>query len=229
MVGKRAPTFERFLEKFEKGGDDECWNWTAVQNGAGYGMIWSPEAGRKVLAHRYSYEAFVGPIRADDLILHSCDNRLCVNPAHLRVGDHKQNVADMDQRGRRVTNTPRGEKNWNTNMTTRRVIAIRGAYVAGVPIKKICTRYCITEAAMHDYVSGRSWAHILGAKGCPGLPALQEEAKRRRRNNAKIDATTASEIRNRLSSGERGVDLASEFGVTKATISDIKVGRTWAK
>jgi len=220
---------DRFWTKVDKTHPSGCWVWTANRNNKGYGLFRPGGTAPKELAHRLSYADAFGPIPQGGLILHSCDNRLCVNPAHLRVGTFKDNVADMDERGRRVSNARRGAANPNTKMTERQIINIRRDYVAGVPIKTILTRYRITKAAMNDYVSGKSWRHILGKPGCPGIKALKAEAAKRQRNSARLSMEDARAIRARLESGERGVDLASEYGVHNATISDIKKNRIWAE
>lgn len=218
---------DRFWAKVDKEHPSGCWVWTANKNNQGYGMFRPGGLAPKRLAHRLAFEDAHGPIPAGGIILHSCDNPRCVNPDHLRVGNYKDNVADMDQRGRRVINPARGEAKPNTSMTDDRVIAIRKAYVSGVPISEIRTCFGVSDAAFHDYVSGKSFAHVLGRDGSPDLAALKSEARRRRRNNARLDQATADEIRRRLASGERGVKLAAEYGVHKATISDIKRNKIW--
>ena len=95
----RTNTHEDFLRqlKMEAG----CLVWTGTLNKDGYGFFrkeWYPWA-----THRYSYTKYVGDIPEGLSILHSCDNRSCVLPAHLRVGTQADNVADMDARGRRVS------------------------------------------------------------------------------------------------------------------------------
>lgn len=89
-------TEERFWEKVDKTG--ECWPWTACIERNGYGSF--HVGGRRKWAHRVSYELNVGPIPSGEYVLHSCDNRRCVNPAHLRVGTHADNMRDMVDRGR---------------------------------------------------------------------------------------------------------------------------------
>lgn len=227
MVGKRLPTKDRFAEKFQRGADDQCWPWTAGTNGAGYGMLWSPEAGRKVLAHRYSFEIHYGPLNADDLVLHSCDNRACVNPAHLRAGSHKENVSDMDSRGRRVSNARKGETNCNARMTADAVIRLRQRYIAGDALADLVRDFGCTENALTDYTSGRSWRHLLGANGCPTLEQLKAECARRRRSGSKISEEDARDIRAALASGETGRSIAARYGIHTATVSDIKHGRIW--
>lgn len=80
---------QRFWAKVEPTGF--CWNWAAPPNSTGYGQF-APIRGRKVLAHRFAYEALIGPI-ADGLYLdHLCRNRLCVNPDHLEPVTNRENL-----------------------------------------------------------------------------------------------------------------------------------------
>lgn len=78
---------ERFWAKVEKSAG--CWNWIAGTS-SGYGLHSSD--GKRVLAHRFSYELLVGPIPPGLQIDHRCHNRRCVKPSHLRIATHGQNV-----------------------------------------------------------------------------------------------------------------------------------------
>ena len=87
------------LEKFiSKTGDTDCWNWTGAITSTGYGKI--KVQYKTKLAHRHSYELLVGPIDTGLFILHSCDNKLCVNPEHLRQGTQSENIKEMHDKGR---------------------------------------------------------------------------------------------------------------------------------
>jgi hypothetical protein len=78
-----------------------CWHWNGVVGAHGYGVVWiGGRQGNNRRAHRISLELSGVPVGPDDFVRHSCDNPLCVNPAHLSVGTPAQNTADMWQRGR---------------------------------------------------------------------------------------------------------------------------------
>lgn len=84
----------------------ECWEWQGYRIDKGYGRL-RHEGGKK-LAHRVSYEAFVGAIPDGMCVLHKCDNPPCVNPDHLFLGTNLDNVKDCINKGRHkgVYNSP---------------------------------------------------------------------------------------------------------------------------
>ena len=74
-----------------------CWLWTVAANG-GYGHL--KRAGKRLLAHRVSWEIHNGAIPDGLWVLHRCDNPPCVNPAHLFLGTPGDNVLDCVSKGR---------------------------------------------------------------------------------------------------------------------------------
>lgn len=94
---------KRFWEKVKRGSADECWEWQAGCFADGYGAFSIDR--RPHRAHRVSYEMMVEPIPDGMHILHDCDNPKCVNPAHLSLGTHADNMADMNAKGRHVGST----------------------------------------------------------------------------------------------------------------------------
>jgi hypothetical protein len=98
---------QRFWDKVNRGGDDECWNWIASVNARGYGQFrWQ---GKMRKAARLILESLGQLIKPDQVTRHSCDNRRCVNPSHLSTGTAADNVRDRVERGR--SNRPIGERN----------------------------------------------------------------------------------------------------------------------
>lgn len=86
----------RFWAKVRK--SDQCWIWTAC-NTRGYGVFWVK--GKKVVATRFVWTLTHGKeVPPDLVVMHSCDNPTCVNPSHLSLGTHADNVADKVNKGR---------------------------------------------------------------------------------------------------------------------------------
>lgn len=107
--GKREPLETRFWRFVEK--TDSCWNWAGGKAGNGYGCVGAGDGSAYVLTHRAAWMLTNGPIPDGMWVLHTCDNRLCVNPDHLYLGDRSQNMKDAHERGRidlkRVASFPR--------------------------------------------------------------------------------------------------------------------------
>lgn len=97
-----------------------CWYWTGTTNIVGYGRF--SFEGKNHLAHRVSYLLHKGQLN-NLFVLHSCDNRLCVNPAHLCLGTQQNNVDDMfsKNRGRKMS----GERHHLAKFSNQQVIEMR--------------------------------------------------------------------------------------------------------
>lgn len=89
----------RFWDKVEK--TSRCWIWHGAVEPNGYGVV--TRGGRNVRAHRYAWKISKGPIPDGLFVLHRCDYRICVRPAHLWLGTQADNMRDMVAKGRMWT------------------------------------------------------------------------------------------------------------------------------
>jgi hypothetical protein len=101
MARPASDEVKRFLAKVELM-DSGCHEWRSTVKRDGYGAFYF--RGRSGFpAHRVSYILFKGSIPDGKCVMHSCDNKICVNPEHLSVGTLADNIRDMDSKGRRGT------------------------------------------------------------------------------------------------------------------------------
>lgn len=147
---KRRPIHVRFWEKVNKTTPEACWEWTACIDTAGYGLI--GDGDKHQLAHRLSYELHYGPIPEGMCVCHTCDNRLCVNPAHLWLGTNADNVADKMNKKRRGR---------SAKLTESQVIEIRNEYArGGVTYQSIADKYGIGMVTVFHIIQRRTWRTV---------------------------------------------------------------------
>lgn len=132
-----------------------CQLWEGAVQSNGYGHL--TKNGKTLLAHRVSYANKNGGIPYGQLVLHKCDNKLCVNPEHLFVGTHKDNMQDMIQKGRGSWGHTKGERNAQTKLTDREVVKLKKAYVPGRGAKAALARsFKCGWSTVHRILSGRT-------------------------------------------------------------------------
>lgn len=160
VIKTNSNLINRFWSKVSKGDADACWEWTASLDGRGYGQF-GIRTGRNVRAHRFSYVVAFGPIPGDLFVLHRCDNRKCVNPAHLFLGDAGDNIRDCFAKGRARPNPAVGVQNGRALVDAEQVVSMRRRHRSGsVTIGQLMAETRLCRAAVENILSGRSWKHL---------------------------------------------------------------------
>jgi predicted XRE-type DNA-binding protein len=143
------------------GGPEACWRWTGHISENGYGIASINGKGYK--AHRVSYFVEHGQIEDDRFVLHRCDVRCCVNPAHLFLGTPKDNSQDAVRKGRNTKLY--GEQNGKARLTRAAVLAIRRICKrGGVYQKTVAKQFGVSEATVSYVVNGGRWGKLTSGK-----------------------------------------------------------------
>ncbi len=188
----------RFWAKVDKNGPTQlhmqtpCWVWTAYKNKTSYGMVGL--GSEKLLAHRVAWMVANGPIPHDGsghgiCVCHHCDNPSCVNPLHLFLGSHTDNMRDKDRknRGNRASGDKNGarlhperlargdrhgsnthpekrrlgETHGNAILTDAKVINIRTKYAAGgTSYRLLAEQFGVSRQLIHFIISRKTWKHL---------------------------------------------------------------------
>jgi len=103
-----SSVLNRFWAKvLNRGKENSCWLWSGSLNTFGYGQL-NAYSGTRVSAHRLSFLIHNGYLPQDKLVCHTCNNKACVNPSHLYLGNHQINGLDAVDDGL----TPSGESHY---------------------------------------------------------------------------------------------------------------------
>lgn len=123
---------DRFWSKVKRG--HGCWNWMRAINTSGYGWVaWNKT---QTAAHRVAWEITNGSIPSGMHVLHHCDNTKCVNPSHLYLGTHTDNM--RDRADRRRSN--------HQKLSVRDVSEIRRMRKLGATCQAIADKYGISNS-----------------------------------------------------------------------------------
>ena len=152
----------RFWDKVDKSPHSNgCWIWTAATakgKRLPYGMIgWGNGSRKMEYAHRVSYLIAYGAFDELLMVLHKCDNPPCVNPEHLFLGTHQDNMDDKSKKRR----CPRGEDNAAAKLTMAKVAEIRREHQrykrGGVTQLALAKKHGVTQGLIGMIVRGEIW------------------------------------------------------------------------
>lgn len=138
----------------------ECIIWSKSKTYLGYGSC--TRIGGEVRTHRVSWFLARGPIPQGAHVLHRCDNRSCVNPDHLFLGSHQDNMTDMVAKGRLVAPPAKhGSANHMAAINEDGVWEIRQvANIGRFSQKEIAQSYGLSEMTVSRIIRNQSWKHV---------------------------------------------------------------------
>lgn len=144
-------------------GPDDCWIWSGAVGSHGYGAFSFEMV--PYTSHRASYMAHKGPIPVIEghhgaVVMHSCDNRLCINPAHLSIGNQGENLDDARGKGRLANAGPKGELSRTAVLTEGKVLEIRQRLANGEKGVALAIKFNVTPSAISSIKRRKSWTHI---------------------------------------------------------------------
>ncbi len=140
-------TLDQFTNCYTPEPFSGCWLWIKGQR-SGYGQAY--KANHTIYAHRLSWEIFRGEIPNKAHVLHRCDTPLCVNPDHLFLGTHADNMRDRDAKGKQ----PAGERNGRARLNSGQISEIRSSNQS---CRKLAVIYAVSPSHIASIKSRKRW------------------------------------------------------------------------
>lgn len=142
---------ERFSKKVCIRSSDMCWPWTAVKIPGGYGQFWYN--GKMINAHRAALMFSGITIPEGYVVMHSCDNKDCCNPKHLKAVKQITNIEDAVAKDRHC----RGDNHGMSVLTEKQVLYILQRRENAT---KAALKFGVSKATIYDIRQGRSWLYL---------------------------------------------------------------------
>ena len=159
----RPDFLARFWSKVDQRGPDDCWPWTGARSAKGYGRIGVTIDGRKagIIASRFSFLIYYGPLPPGMMACHTCDNPPCVNPAHLFAGTAQTNAQDMVAKGRFRPAAP-GRRNPRPYAPAGKLSfadarLIRELHAEGQTQYMLAVQFGVSQPSISKVIRGETW------------------------------------------------------------------------
>jgi len=133
--------------------ENDCWEWRGYKDADGYGAI--RYKGKVVRTHRLMYQLAVADIGGLH-VCHHCDNPSCINPIHLFLGTHKDNMHDA-MRKSRLSIVKTSADNFNAKLTLEAVVKYRKLYQSGATIDAVMELANLSRTATCSMLQGRTY------------------------------------------------------------------------
>lgn len=160
-IGRRRRNTEAdFWARTVIRGPDECWPWVGAKEWAGYGKFCMHDKSMKANTWALIIAGVPRPDRPNHLALHSCDNRLCVNPSHLRWGSHQDNANDRTQRRGNYSRLNLCGK--TQSVAKLDAVSAREVFLAEGRHKDIAEKYGVSRTLVGSVKNLKVWAHVNG-------------------------------------------------------------------
>ncbi len=149
--------WNRFWNKVSIYSENECWHWNGSKKPSGHGIVTTNRYfNERTQAHRLAYLWEYGDFDRSKIIRHTCDNPSCVNPNHLIIGTHSDNIRDYCERQLPYKDTERLDRILNKEA----VKVIKWYLKQGTTARKLAKLYKVHESTIKGIKSGKNWSHI---------------------------------------------------------------------
>jgi hypothetical protein len=208
---------------------DPCWIWKGKTGKNGYGLIGG--LGGNTAVYRLTWSMFNPDQESGNgmNIRHLCNNPLCCNPRHLKLGTVKENAHDRIANGTQT----RGSQSPGARLTEEQVYDILCAHAEGEPSTLISEKYGVYYGTIDLILQRKHWTHVPLPPNWIGFRTARQLKKDRRpygtrQPNAKVTEAQVYQLRVRFMQGELPSELAAEHGIAIGTACVMLNGRGWA-
>lgn len=231
-----------FNDRHRKDDASGCWIWTGAFFSNGYGVFKQARFHAGALpASRGAWLLFRGEIPEKLMVCHTCDNRACVNPDHLFLGTHKQNMDDCGDKQRYCHGESRPQAKL-TDSDVRKILILSTTY--GWGYFRLARVFGVSNTAARGIVKRFGWKHISVDDATPQemaeaaeIDGLNQVARAKslvqphygeQNASAKIGPNEVELIRQRRAEDNATLaEIAREFGLSVPTVFSIVTLRTW--